>query len=467
MPTKLPNVLFIIFDDLSTKIGCYGDRFAKTPNFDKLAARGMVFERNYCQQPICNPSRASLMTGRRPDTLGLWDHPTNFRVLHPDVITLPQWFKQHGYFTQGIGKIYNNRAEKFPGDSKSWSVPEVMHWGRHQPENPLVPPGVALPPNLAHDPWCECRDLPDEAYYDGRVANLAIDALRGLAKKGESFFLGVGMWKPHTPYNAPKRYWDLYKREDVPPISPAQRPRNAPDLAFHVSHELMGLPPDYSPMRTINEETKRELRHGYYANISFADAQTGKVLDELERLGLEKDTVVVMAVDHGFQVGEHGSWGKMTLYHLDARVPLIIAGPGVAKGGTKTQSLAESIDIYPTLAELCGLPSPDGIDGVSLKPVLQDPRACVNSGALTQHPRPALYWETQKEPSVMGYALHTDRWCYTEWRDFPTGRVVGQELYDFHSDPEETVNLAGTVEGAAYIPALAVQLDAKIRSAKL
>ena len=465
-PPQRPNVLFIVFDDLSTQMGCYGDTFAKTPNFDKLAARGMVFERNYCQQPICNPSRVSFMTGRRPDTLGIWDIPTNLRERHPDMITMPQWFKQHGYFAQGIGKIYHHWAQKTSGDPASWNVPEIMHWGRHQLAHPVLPAGTPMPPTLAQDPWCECRDVPDEAYYDGRIANLAIEALRVLANKKQPFFLGVGMWKPHTPFNAPKRYWDMYDRDQVPAARPPDRPKNAPDLASHANHELMGLPPDYAPMRSIDEAAKQELRHGRYAVISYADAQIGKVLDELDRLGLAENTVVALITDHGLQVGEHGSYGKMTLYKLDTRVPLIVAGPGVTKTGTKTQSLAELIDVYPTLADLCGLPRPDGVDGVSLKPVLQDPGACVNAGALTQHPRPALYWNTQPEPSVMGYSLHTDRWCYTEWRDFRTSRVVGQELYDYYADPEESVNLAGTLEGAPHIPALAVQLEAMVRSAK-
>ena len=405
------------------------------------------------------------MTGRRPDTLGIWDIPTNLRVRHPDLITMPQWFRQRGYFAQGIGKIYHNWAQEIQGDPASWSVPEALHWGRSEME-PSLPAGVPLPPNIAHDPWCECRDVPDEAYRDGRIANLAKEALQGFTTTREPFFLAVGMWKPHAPFTAPKRYWDLYRRNQVPAIYPPDRPKSAPDLAFHANHELMGLPPDYSPMRTIDDDAKRELRHGYYAAISYADAQIGKVLDELDRLDLAKNTIVVLTADHGLQVGEHNSWGKMTLFKLDARVPLIIAAPGMAQEGTKTQSLAESIDIYPTLADLCGLPPPDGVDGVSLKAVLQDPGACVNAGALTQHPRPALYWNTQKDPSVMGYSLHTERWCYTEWRDFRTSRAIGHELYDYHVDPEETMNLAGTVEGAPHVPALAVQLEALVRSAK-
>lgn len=466
------NVLFIVCDDLDTKIGAYGDTYAKTPNMDRLAARGTVFLKNYCQQPICNPSRVSFMTGRRPDTLRIWDIPTNLRELHPDMITMPQWFKRHGYFAQGIGKIYHNWAQKIHGDPDSWSVPQLMHWDMHTTEKAVLPPGAPMPPNLAKDVQCECRDVPDEAYFDGRIANMAKEALQGFAKTGQPFFLAVGMWKPHGPLNAPKKYWDLYRREEVPPPKPSTRPINAPDIAFHSNHEFMSYPPDYSPLREVDEDGKREIRHGYYAAISYVDAQIGKVLDELDRLDLTKNTMIVLIGDNGLQVGEHTSWGKMTLFHLDASVPLIIAAPGVAKPGTKTRAISELIDVYPTLVDLCGLPVPTGLDGVSLKPVLLNPESSVKSGALTQHPRPAIYWrdsqysKTRPEPTVMGYAIHTDRWCYSEWRDFKTGRVVGQELYDDRDDPTETVNLSGTYQGAAVIPELASQLDQLVRSAK-
>ena len=458
-----PNVLFIVFDDQDNKLGPYGDKFAKTPNLDKLASRGMVFQRAYCQQPVCNPSRISFMTGRRPDTLGIWDIPTNLRERHPDMITMPQWFKQHGYFAQGIGKIYHNWAQKIHGDPESWSVPQLMHWDRHDTEKPVLPEGVPMPPNFAKDPLCESRDVPDEAYFDGRIANLAMDALQGFSKSKQPFFLAVGFWKPHSPFNAPKRYWDLYDRAQVPLAEPATRPVNAPEIAFHANHEFVGKAANN---RTLDEAAIRELRHGYYAAISYVDAQLGKVIDELDRLDLTKNTIIVLIGDNGLHLGEHTSWGKMTLYDLDTSVPLIISVPDMTEKGGSTQALAELIDVYPTLADLCDLPAPAGVDGVSLKPALQNSAARVKSAALSQYPRPALYWSKQKNPSVMGYALYTDRWCYTEWRDFETGRIVGQELYDEIADPKQSVNLAGTVDGAKFIPDLAAQLDAKVDSAK-
>ena len=453
-PAKKPNVLFVVFDDLNNRIGCYGDSVAKSPNLDRLASRGTVFERAICQQPICGPSRASFMSGRRPDSLGIWSMTKYLYDLHPDAVTIPQWFMQHGYTAMSIGKVlggYGN-TEHF----KKLSVPD-RRTGSPTKDEFAMPGGAPLPPNLAKDPLCENRDVPDEACFDTISANLAISELRSLAKKPEPFFLALGLFKPHTPFKVPKRYWDMYRREDIPAIDPADRPKDAPDIAFHANHEFLGEP---HARRTLDEEAKRELRHGYYAAMSFADAQLGRVLDELDRLGIADNTIVVIIGDNGFHLGEHDTWGKMTLFWWDGRVPLIISAPGTGKGGAKTTSLSELIDIFPTLVDLCGLPNPPKLDGTSLVPVLKDSSASVKSGALTQHPRPALYWGGGPEalPKVMGYGLFTDRWNYHEWRDFKTGEVMGQELYDGQKDPLETVNLADTEEAKARIPELAAQL---------
>ena len=452
-PTQ-PNVLFVVFDDLNNRLGCYGDPVAKSPNLDRLAARGTVFARNFCQQPICGPSRASFMSGRRPDSLGIWSMTKYLYDLHPDAVTIPQWFMQHGYTSMSIGKVLGGYGKE--ADFKTLSVPDRRTGGKTKDEFAL-PNGTALPPNLARDLLCENRDVPDDACFDSVSASLAITELRALAQKPEPFFLALGIFKPHAPYKVPKRYWDMYRGEDIPPIEAPARPRNAPEIAFHANHEILGEP---RAPRTLDTEAKREIRHGYYAAMSFADAQFGRVLDALEELKLRDNTIVVIIGDNGFQLGEHDCWGKMTLFGWDARVPLIISAPGVGKGGMKTGALSELIDIFPTLTDLCRLPSPPKLDGTSLVPILKDATASVKSAALTQHPRPALYWGGGPKalPQVMGYGLFTDRWSYHEWRDFKTGHVLGQELYDEQTDPLETVNLAGTVDAAAQIPALAEQL---------
>ncbi len=453
-PTGKPNVLFVVFDDLNTRLGCYGDPVAKSPHLDRLAARGTVFTRNFCQQPICGPSRASFMSGRRPDSLGIWSMVRYLYDLHPDAVTIPEWFRCHGYTALSIGKVLGGYGKE--ADFKKLSVPDRRTGGKTKDEL-AMPDGSPLPPNLAVDRLCENRDVPDEACFDNASARLAITELRALAKKPEPFFLALGIFKPHSPYKVPKRYWDLYNREQIPAIDPAPRPKDAPDIAFHVNHEIVGEP---KARRVLDAATAQEIRHGYYAAMSFADAQLGLVLHALEELQIADNTIVVVIGDNGFHLGEHDTWGKMTLFGWDARVPLLIAAPWIAPGGAKTATLSELIDVFPTLTELCGLPNPPKLDGISLVPVLRNPGARVKSAALTQHPRPALYWGggPQALPEVMGYALRTDHWSYHEWRDFKSGAVVARELYDEKADPHQTVNLAGAPGMDSVIPDLAAEL---------
>jgi iduronate 2-sulfatase len=424
-----PNVLFLAADDLRDNLGCLGDPVARTPHLDALARRGVLFERAYCQQALCNPSRASLLTGRRPDTLRVWNLPTHFRDTLPEVVTLPQHFKQHGYFTRNIGKIFHNWRTRIQGDPDSWSVPAELHFASHATDVAVLDGGTP-PPNLAQAKGAEARDVPDEAYFDGRVAARAIEALREASRRPEPFFLAVGFWKPHTPFNPPKRYWDLYRREEVPPIRNPGPPRDAPAVALKGASEL-------SPG---DREAIAELRHGYYAATSYLDAQVGKVLAELDRLGLAANTIIVFWSDHGFHLGESGLWGKTSNRELDARVPLMIAAPGVARAGARTLALAELLDLYPTLVELCGLPRPAGLEGTSLRAVLADPSARVRDAAFTQTPRPANIQGGRSER--MGYSLRDDRYRYTEWRDWDTGNVAESELYDLVADPGEDLNLA-------------------------
>jgi len=434
------NVLFLAADDLRNDLGCYGHPLAKTPNLDGLAERGTLFERAYCQQALCNPSRASIMTGLRPDTLGIWDLPTHFREVRPDVVTLPQWFKQHGYFTQNIGKVFHNWRQEIHGDPDSWSVPAVMHYATHDSDKPQVE--GELPPNRSKARRTECRDVPDGAYFDGRIAAGAVEALRKAKERGRPFFLAIGFWKPHLPFNAPKRYWDLYDRAQITPAPNPTPPEGCPAVALHDSRELLGVPGrpprPGRPSGPLSDDEIVELRHGYLAGVSFLDAQVGKLLDELDRLDLSRRTVVVFWADHGFHLGEHGLWCKTSNFELDARVPLIIARPKGKARRAKTDALAELLDLYPTLVELCGLPTPQGLDGVSLAPVLDDPAASVKPAAFTQHPRPAYY---RGEPQTMGVSARTPRFRYTEWRDFATGRVVARELYDHAVDPDENRNV--------------------------
>ncbi|MEX2315572.1 MAG: sulfatase, partial [Pirellulales bacterium] len=410
------NVLFIAVDDLRVELGCYRNSIVKSPNIDRLAARGTLFTRAYCQQAVCNPSRASLLTGLRPDTIRVWDLPTHFRQNRPGVVTLPQLFKQNGYHSQCIGKIFHNgRQDAYKGDPLSWSVPAVMHYANHGTDQAKVD-GPA-PPNLSSVPKTEIRDVPDDAYFDGRIAEKAVAALGEL--KDRPFFLAVGFWKPHSPFNAPKRYWDLYRRSHIKPPEHPQPPIDVPQIAMHDSREILGAFSDRPGGRPTAEETLA-LRHGYYAATSYVDAQIGKVLDALDRLNLRDKTIVVFWSDHGYHLGEHALWAKTSNFELDARVPLIIAAPD-RPGGRRCDALVELLDLYPTLADLCGLKPPDDLEGKSLRPLLDDPTTTLKTAAITQHTRPA-YPSADEPIQAMGYSMRTDRFRYAEWRDVKDGR---------------------------------------------
>jgi iduronate 2-sulfatase len=447
------NVLFIAADDLRCDLGCYGHPLVKSPNIDRLAHRGLVFERAYCQQAVCNPSRASVLTGRRIDSLRVWDLRTHFRDTTPNAVTLPEHFKNHGYFTQNVGKIFHNWLHQIQGDPQSWSVPAQMHFASHGTDKPLL--DQPWPASSAVDSKCECRDVPDEAYFDGRVAALAIDALRSCAaNSSQPFFLAVGFWKPHAPMNAPKKYWDLYQRSEI--LLPANNvwPTDTPKIAWHNSREILG---EGQNARELSDDAIREIRHGYLANISYLDAQIGKVLDELDRLQMTDRTIIIFWSDHGFHLGEHTLWAKTSNFELDTRVPLILSLPqslrtaleqlrdpskpvsSPVQSTSRTSSIVELLDLYPTLVELCGLQPQKECEGVSLVPTLCDSTATVREAARSQHPRPAYY---QDHPTAMGYSIRTNTHRYTEWRDWETGNTLAKELYDHRQDTEETRNLA-------------------------
>ena len=432
-----PNVLFIAADDLRTDLGCYGDPLVRTPCLDRLAARGTLFEAAYCQQAVCNPSRASLLTGRRPDSLHIWDLPTHFRTRHPELVTLPQVFKQQGYHTENIGKIYHNWRQRIEGDPASWSVPAVMHFANHAADRPEIE--GPLPPDAAGAPRCEMRDVPDDAYFDGRIATRAVEAVRAAASRPEPFFLAVGFWKPHAPFNAPKRYWDLYDPASIPPPRHPEWPQDAPRIAWHDGREILREAPE----GRLSAAQARTIRHGYLAATSYLDAQVGRVLEELDRLGIADRTIVVFWSDHGYHLGEHDLWAKTSNFELDARVPLIIAAPGVPGGG-HVATPVELLDLYPTLVELADVSQPAGLEGESLVPLLHDHEADFKAVALTQHPRPAYFNRGEgSAPEAMGYSVRSRSHRYTEWRDWQTGQTLARELYDHAADPFESVNLAG------------------------
>jgi iduronate 2-sulfatase len=456
-PAPRPNVLFVAFDDLRLNLGCYGDPVAITPNIDRLAARGTLFGRAYTQQAVCNPSRQSLLSGRRPDSIRVWDLKTLFRQTAPDVVPLPEHFKLNGYFVQSIGKIYHG----MPGmnDPRSWSVPEQFEQVPKRDDYRLAE--NRKPTKGQKAAATEFVDAPDSEYPDGKVSFAAVKAIEQLAARGPDappFFLAVGIRKPHVPFTAPKRFWDMYDPTKIPSVERPAPPVDAPKLALHDSIELRG----YTDMPDIGGDFSpgqiARLRHGYYAATSFADAQFGRVLDALDRSGLAKNTIIVFWSDHGYHLGEHGLWCKTTNYESDTRVPFIMVTPGDRPRGVRTDALVELLDIYPTLVELCGLPPREKLEGRSLVQNLGNPAAPGLDGARSQFPRP---WPVgKKNPAHMGYAIRTATHRYIEWRKFGTLEVVARELYTYDGDQLfETENLAVRPENAALVRRMAAMLS--------
>lgn len=431
-----PNVLFIAVDDLRPELGCYGVPIIKSPNIDRLAKQGRLFKRAYCQQAVCSPSRTSLLTGARPDATKVWDLVTHFRDAMPDVVTLPQHFKQNGYFVRGMGKIFH------PGydDPRSWSIPwqtakapTYANDGTQEPVDDDAPAASRVDGYTKNGPAFQSAAVADDYFRDGKVANMAVTALQGLAKSDQPFFLAVGFAKPHLPFVAPKKYWDLYDPSKIPMAPNPHHPDNAPEYALTNSGELRNYPgmPRSGP---ITEPLARQLKHGYYAAVSYTDAQIGKLLDELDRLNLRRNTIVVLWGDHGWKLGEHGEWCKHSNVENDTNAPLLLSAPGMKSPGAQTNALVEFVDIYPTLAELAGLPLPSHLEGVSLKPLLDDPSRRFKSAAFSQYPR---------GQRLMGYSMRTDRYRLTVWvrRNDPS-KIESTELYDHQTDPQENTNIA-------------------------
>ncbi len=476
-----PNILFFAVDDLRPELACYGKDYIKSPNIDRIAKAGIVFNRAYCQQAVCSPTRSSLMTGTRPDTTKVWDLVTHFRTALPEVVTLGQHFKNNGYFVQGMGKIYHGSYDDAPTWSVPWQTPKAVPYGL--PENVTLnqrqfevepdAPGVPAKPvkgkrkaaagagadsttagkKNSRGPAFEGADVPDNTFQDGKVAELAVATLQEISKKKEPFFLAVGFIKPHLPFVSPKKYWDLYDPAKIQLAPNKFRQKDAPDYAILPGGELRNY--HGIPDGSIPDDLARQLKHGYYAAVSYMDAQVGKVLDELKRLGLDKNTIVILWGDHGWKLGEHDAWCKHSNCENDANAPLLLSVPGMKAAGSRTDALVEFVDIYPTLAELAGLPLPGHLEGTSMKPLLDDPKRPWKSAAFSQYPRPA--GKSGVGP-LMGYAMRTDRYRFIVWvgRD-DHSKVDAVELYDHQSDPQENQNIAKRPENAALVEKLMAQ----------
>jgi len=482
-----PNILFIAVDDLRPELGCYGADHVVSPNIDRLASEGLLFNRAYCQSAVCNPSRASLMTGKRPDTLEVWDLSSDMRTLNPEVVTLGQYLKAYGYHSVGIGKIFHNTRP----DSATWSEPK-MHIegypfdpdavyrgqegtrGQEEKKAQIIEAGDEARAIDQFGQWylkaqaTECVDVPDSAYFDGAQTDVAVEKLAELSQMDQPFFFAVGYYRPHLPFNAPKKYWDLYDRDQIPLPSNPDLPMELPEMAINNLRELRGYT-DFRDIQhptdgTLDEDRTRLLRHGYFASVSYVDAQVGKLMHALDDLGLAENTIVILWGDHGWKLGEHNSWCKMTNLEIDARVPLILRTPDLPDRGNSTEGLVEFVDIYPTLCELTGVPVPADLEGVSFAPLIEDPSRRWKKAAFTQFLREGI-WIAPDGVEYMGYSVRTNRYRYTEWVNWETNELTATELYDHERDPMETRNISGEAEYAEAQDEMAAVLAAGWRAA--
>lgn len=464
-----PNVLLIAIDDMKPWISPYGDKLAHTPGMERLAERGVTFDNAYCQVALSGPTRSSLLTGLNPDHTGVWWLMGSFRKNNPDIVSMPEALKNAGYETVGVGKVYHPLTDKeVKNDPKSWSKPYVKTPGATYA---LANGRVAT----------ECADVPDNGYMDGVITEEAIKTMKELKDGGKPFFLGVGYKKPHLPFCAPKKYWDMYNREDMPVAEFQEMSSDPVEYAYHNSLEVKGyadVPPfeSYVDYKHLDEDTQRRLLHAYYACISYVDAQVGKLLDALDENGLSDNTIIVLFGDHGYHLGDHGLWNKLTDFEQSTHVPMIIAAPGMKKG-VHSKSVVQFLDIFPTICELTSTEHPQQLDGESLVEVLRNPKDRQNDYAISQFSRSSTENYTinsdtdlrgkgpELENDIMGFAIRDKRYRLVEWTKgfktympFSEDKAIAYELYDYDKDPLEKHNVANDPKYASVVKRLKKQL---------
>ena len=488
-----PNVLFISIDDLRPALGVYGDTIAISPNIDQLASEGIMFKEAFCQSAVCAPSRASLMTGLRPDSTQVWHLGDKFREINPETVTMPQYFSKFGYHTVNIGKIFHN----YMPDSVSWDEPDLRparyirkDWlGRdgetfyissrvHASQKRKRDSLLKLKPIRYADGWntgpaWEAADVHDTLYYDGAQTELAKKTLTRLSKLDQPFYLGLGYFRPHLPFAVPKKYWDLYDPKKIPLAQNVEIPTGAPLLTMNSMYELRGydgfshIGHPTSSYR-MHEDTIRILRQGYYASVSYVDALLGDLFAHLKQLGIYENTIIVLWGDHGWKLGDHNSWGKMTNYNVDLKVPVIVRHPNQKNRGIKTDAMIELVDLFPSMCELAGIDIPDYIQGTSFIPVIQNPHLAWKNAVFSQfHRRPKVSADGNR---YMGYSMNTAEYHYIEWYTWnhetgTRGQLTDVELYDRINDPYERVNIGAATEVAPLRKNLSLQLKENWRKA--
>lgn len=439
-----PNVLFIAVDDLRPELACYGQSQIKSPNIDKLAESGLTFNRSYCNIPVCGASRASILSGIRPNRHRFLNFDCWQDKDVPGVVSLPMHFKNNGYTTISLGKVYHHKTDGIGSWNKVWAAPETSqsNWRDYLTELNV---NLEKEGKTRGNPY-ENADVGDEAYKDGKIASQAIKELNDFKEKDEPFFLAVGFLKPHLPFNAPKKYWDLYDENKIELADNPYKPKNAPNEAMHTFGELRAY--NSIPAKgAVHDSTALKMVHGYYACVSYTDAQIGKVLDELERLGLAENTIVVLWGDHGWNLGDHGLWCKHCNFETALKTPLIIKAPEKNKN-IKTEALVEYVDVYPTICNLAGLSQPFHLQGKNMSPLFDNPE---------QAWKDAVYCRW-----IKGETIVTKTHTYTEWFDDNTGDVSARMLYSLESDPDENENISEQKENQSLVEELSAKLKKHI-----
>lgn len=458
-----PNILFIAIDDLRPELGCYGNEQIKSPNIDKLAKQGLVFNQTYCQQPICMASRASLMSGLRPDTLQIYNCESLEKDA-PGILTIDQHFQNNGYQIWASGKIYHHGIDYDVQLENDYFKAKTEEQGR----------GYLAKESLEiikeYDNWYqknrngkgdgrgpafESPDVPDNAYHDGKMTDMAIDKLAELKTDDKPFFMAVGYKKPHLPFNAPQKYWDLYAADEIDEADNTFMPENASKYFNYNYGELRNYAGIPKGGEAFSDELNKNLKHGYYACVSYIDAQIGRLLEGLKANGLDENTIVILWGDHGWKLGEHGMWCKHTQFKIDNHVPLLLKVPGQKSAGLKTNALVEFVDIYPSLCELAGLELPAHLQGKSFVPLLDNPEKDWKEGAISIWP----VGRTNPDKLIMGYAIQTERYRYTEWIHEKSGEVLARDLFDHDIDPDENKNISNMPENEELMKQLSKLLD--------
>ncbi len=458
-----PNILFIAVDDLRTELGCYGNKQIISPNIDKLAAEGLVFNRAYCQQAICMASRASLMSGIRPNHHQIYNCES-LEEDAPGILTLNQQLENNGYQIWASGKIYHHgidREKQFGTNYKKVKTDQVGRGYLSEEAIQIVSEYNKIfeeqvgGASGGRGPAFESPDVPDNAYSDGLMTDLAINDMVELKKNGQPFFMAIGYHKPHLPFNAPKKYWDLYDQNQIEMADNPFMPEDVSRFFEYNFGELRNYAGIPKGNEILNDTLKRTLKHGYYACVSYIDAQIGRLITGLKENGLDENTIIILWGDHGWKLGEHGMWCKHTQFELDNHVPLIIKVPGQKSAGQKSDALVEFVDIYPSLSELAGLDLPEHLEGTSFVPLIVNPSKKWKEGAFS-------YWplgRTNPENLIMGYAVQTDRYRYTEWIKESTGEFLACDLFDHEEDPKENRNISNLTENKELLNKLSELLE--------